>query len=1172
MGDIVNLVGWEHCEINEDEVKEGIGEYPFYHYMRKMNQTKVCIKEYMSHIFICFFKNEQELMQSWKEVNVYVAIRMQSQIKDLIEKSSFYICFFIKEKVSINLQEKIKGDTFCAKKYIFIHENQEIQECCKEIEHRIFSILIPQKIDMSEKDKVKSITLQNFRAFENKNVVEFLDKNNQAASFVAIYAPNGVGKTSLFDGVEFALKGSVNRLAELNKGKEVESGAIYHNRKNKSEDASVTITLDSDKKVIRKISKVKDMEEGNDCRRNPPVQGKEIVGDCSKQWDQTILPHDKIEKIVSARNPTEFYKEWITSSEPLSEKSNTFIKTHKVLNDKENALKKLQQEITEINNQLQELIKRQDLHNQWRELIKEYNIDNQNRTIELDNDTLDEKSYDIIVNLANKYIRIIEEELNELEKKRHIAENVQKVGIEYYQNSVSRTSLIKKQLEEINRKIDIRRKYDEFKRMLLEKENRINRLQDEINSIKQIEIIGIGYAFKETQDYEKRKLEIEKLTVWKRSSKKDNILLRERILELKADIHKNKKKLEDHLLKQKLYQARKEYDKIDKEIDSIKGQIENFNTSKEKIIENEHRQKIILDKINSVDLPKHLEDLQINEVSDLMQVLDIERIDRLNTLQNQYAEQKEKRNRYQERLNETVQNERELEQLCFIGRDYLNRHMQIKSCPLCHAPYENWKELFDKVNRVESGNSEFLQREMQEISLKLSEIVDDYTIEYQHFWETKLKKIDNKKIELVEIENNKNELEKIILEQSKTLQEKQTDIYSYKRLLINEEISLFESVEQSINVWKQVQQKKLDSKFYHLGQLEHLEREVKNNEEKLNELQNKQMDVKANSELFQQINFLIDKQEGYNFDDEKKRINEAILVEQNEKDIIQDEINKLNDISDNELNFYVQSREIQKELLDKESIIANECNILPELTDEAIKESLINWEVKSNKSKKNIELLWQICSENGMRVYLEKYKSLKENLGKKVDEKEKIELEKNAYSVLYEKTKKELEEDLRDYFSQTFINEIYRKIDPHYIMKNIEYNISFNEDNKPQLYMQVKELQENQDSDAYRPEWFFSSAQLNTVAFSSFFSRALQAEGLPIGTIFIDDPIECFDDINMLGFADLIRSVLELSNCQIIISTHDERVFRILERKLDRNFYSSCFVRLPDAIKVSSML
>ncbi len=1169
MGDIVNLDGWEKCKINEQEVKDGIGDYPFYHYMRKMSQSKVCIKEYMSHIFICFFLNEQELMESWKKVNVYVALRVQSQIKDLIEKSNFYICFFVKEKVSTDLQEKIKGDTFCAKKHIFINENIELYECCKDIEHRIFSIQIPEKIDMSEKEKVKSVTLQNFRVFEDKKTVEFLDMNNKPASFVAIYAKNGVGKTSIFDGVEFALKGSVNRLIELNKGDEVETGAIYHNRKNKSKDASVTITLKSDRKIIRNISKVKDLEDGNDCRKNPPVQGREIVGDCPEQWDLMILPHDKIEKFISAKKPTAFYKEWIASSEILKKQSKTFIDSHKVLNDKENNLIKLQNEITELNTQLQELSQRQDINNQWRKLIMEYNLDNQNRTLDIDDDTFDEKSYDIIVNLANKYIRSIEEEFHDLEDKGKVADNVQKVGIEYYKNSINRTIEIKKQLEDINKKIDRKRQYDEFYLNLLEKYKRIKRLQSEFIHIKQIEKNGVEFIFKEKQNYVERKLEIKKLIDWKKATHKDNIILREKLLELQFNIHKSKKKLEERVVEQKLYQARKKYDEIDKEIDKIKGNIENYVVNKQKIIENEQRQKIILDKINNVYLPENLDDLQINQVSDLMQVLDIESINRLNDLQNQYAGLKEKRNVCQKRLSDTEQNQKELEQLCFDGRDYLNRHMQIKSCPLCHTPFDSWKELFERVNSVESGNLGFFQKELHDISFSLSEIADEYTVEYRKFYKVKLGKINDKKIELQEIENNKNEYEKNILKQSEILQVRQTDIYSCKQFLVSEEISFVESVDQAISLWKQEQKKKIDILCSDLEQLENREREIKSKEEKLNTLQKKQIDVEDNLELFEGINFLIDKHQGYSIQADKERINDEILVVQKERDGIQEEISKLKDMSDIELNYFIELRENQKKLLEKESLISEQCDIFPELTEKSIQESLINWKEKSKKNKKSKELLYQICSENGIRVYLEKYKESKKQLEKKVEEKEKNELDKNAYSILYEETKNELEKNLKNYFSQTFINEIYQKIDPHYFMKNIDYNISFNKDNKPQLYMQVKESTENEVKDAYRPEWFFSSAQLNTVVFSSFFSRALQTENLPIGTIFIDDPIEYFDDINMLGFADLLRSVLELSNCQIVISTHDERVFRILERKLNSKFYSSCFVRLPDDYRSS---
>lgn len=130
-------------------------------------------------------------------------------------------------------------------------------------------------------------------------------------------------------------------------------------------------------------------------------------------------------------------------------------------------------------------------------------------------------------------------------------------------------------------------------------------------------------------------------------------------------------------------------------------------------------------------------------------------------------------------------------------------------------------------------------------------------------------------------------------------------------------------------------------------------------------------------------------------------------------------------------------------------------------------------------------------------------------------------------------------------------------------MKNIEYEFAINQDEKPELFIRVSSVDGSGLEDSYRPECFFSSAQLNMVAFSSFFSRALQAKDLPISTIFIDDPIGHFDDINILGFSDLLRSVMKVHDCKIVLTTHDEKVFQILERKLSSKYYSSKFIKLP---------
>lgn len=128
-------------------------------------------------------------------------------------------------------------------------------------------------------------------------------------------------------------------------------------------------------------------------------------------------------------------------------------------------------------------------------------------------------------------------------------------------------------------------------------------------------------------------------------------------------------------------------------------------------------------------------------------------------------------------------------------------------------------------------------------------------------------------------------------------------------------------------------------------------------------------------------------------------------------------------------------------------------------------------------------------------------------------------------------------------------------------MKNVDYHLSFNEKDEPQLCIVVNE-QIDGEAESYRPEWYFSTAQLNTVAFSSFFGRALSTKSLAFRTIFVDDPISHFDDMNMLGFSDMIRSIIESMDCQIIMSTHDRKIYNILRRKLDDQYYSSCFINL----------
>ena len=65
---------------------------------------------------------------------------------------------------------------------------------------------------------------------------------------------------------------------------------------------------------------------------------------------------------------------------------------------------------------------------------------------------------------------------------------------------------------------------------------------------------------------------------------------------------------------------------------------------------------------------------------------------------------------------------------------------------------------------------------------------------------------------------------------------------------------------------------------------------------------------------------------------------------------------------------------------------------------------------------------------------------------------------------------------------------------------------------------------------------------------------------MPLKSIFIDDPIGHFDEMNIVGFVDLLRNILENTDRQIIISTHEERIFGLMKRKMPEENYPTCYI------------
>ncbi|MCC5422533.1 hypothetical protein, partial [Clostridium botulinum] len=225
--------------------------------------------------------------------------------------------------------------------------------------------------------------------------------------------------------------------------------------------------------------------------------------------------------------------------------------------------------------------------------------------------------------------------------------------------------------------------------------------------------------------------------------------------------------------------------------------------------------------------------------------------------------------------------------------------------------------------------------------------------------------------------------------------------------------------------------------------------------------------------------------------------------------------------------------------------------------------STIDAKVKSvsstiNRIQCKINILNDILSQVSISDYNKRYTNLIEIKNRLTFNYDKYKKGSENLNKIFNLIKEQIELNVENVFSGKTMNKIYKKIEPHKTFRSLKYEISFNKKDQAELYIKGTNSSHTQD---ILPELFYSSAQLNTVALSIFLGGALSIDKPEINTIFIDDPIGHFDDINVLAFIDLLRTIISTSGWQIIISTHDESLFDLLQNKLSSEYYSSKFIK-----------
>ena len=159
-----------------------------------------------------------------------------------------------------------------------------------------------------------------------------------------------------------------------------------------------------------------------------------------------------------------------------------------------------------------------------------------------------------------------------------------------------------------------------------------------------------------------------------------------------------------------------------------------------------------------------------------------------------------------------------------------------------------------------------------------------------------------------------------------------------------------------------------------------------------------------------------------------------------------------------------------------------------------------------------------------------------------------------------------IHQQVESFFYQGLINTIYRKIDPHPSYKEISFKCDFST-TRPMLNIFVSDDTQN----TIVPTLYFSTAQLNILSLSIFLAKAMNVKddnGEPVDCIFIDDPIQSMDSINILSTIDLFRSIVVNLGKQIILSTHDQNFQNLLKKKIPDDLFPAKFLELQTFGKV----
>lgn len=1028
--------------------------------------------------------------------------------------------------------------------------------------------------------KLKKVTIEAFRAYKYKvdGTFDFTIDGNKPSNFVSIYAPNGFGKSSFYDAVEWAFTNNVSRYIgdTHKKSNDVAArstkleGIPQYILRNKDVDSTVETSVlvsTTEKEFLRKLNNIR--VDSRDIKFNDRDTEKG-----TKSFRNIILSQDAIDRFVREVKPEDRYDSFMEHFDGNAEKArkNLHIMAHEV-NSKLVQLKSRRSEIySQIVNDVNEGV------------FVEYNnivghLLSLGETIQpISSDFSSIQELEIASSILSR-----KHQLN-FEYKRFDA------LVESLQQNLDRTEeisdlLLKKleleyEIKRISKGVEDNQRYQELYQLYLKKNKDKSVVLMRVNELKELE--------SELPQFIKLYSVLEQCQLEQKNTYSAKVELESRIEKEAFSLKGIKTSISDQQINlRNLNELQANASNVYVEIASARQLISSLKSEIE-----------ALDNMINIDLASidarrfDLGQIESFEVSvDALLLSDTSFLHTDSAIIFELSELRSKSMSYEKHLNDLLniqdaltEQSSTIKRLVGLGLEHISLH-PTKTCPLCTHEYLDEEDLKSAVisNSIASdalqSNSKMIENaylSKEGVEQRIKEILAEVS-------KRKNQVIDNIRSTIRELEEKINKNKESRLHLNAKLSNAFEKMSSHNALVLSLEPTALEvRLKKDKEATTELLSKLVEDKSNTQEKLENLRSELNDLVVQIASCRGKELSIKQNALYIKFDNFIRS-----NATDMNKvstviysfLSNSTATLEILKQDVMdaEERCQSLKTEIESEENWldieFLKARQsaLSSKISDYNAQITPYFRVLSELIGDAKIQTEAEFKTKIEKKistvRTNLERVNRILMS--YELLENQLKSLVPHVQNISRRKEitQIEVEIGKYSEVTSILEEEirnittcLEDQIRSYFYTDLINVIYRKIDPHPAFKKVEFFPKFVMGERPQLNIVISDEQGNIVS----PNLYFSSAQLNILSLSVFLAKAIHAKhnGKPLDVILIDDPIHSMDSINILSMIDMLRNISVQFDKQIIISTHDENFFELLQKKAPTEIFGSKFIAL----------